>query len=127
MDRSEQQGQRLKYDDLLAVPYKEGGRDISGMDCYGYVIELCRRAGNPLNDIAWNSKNTSDFKYYRVKANVKEIARPHKGALVQCEYKGLVHLAYLLDAHTVTHMTFTGVKINTLEVLRNRKYFEVIK
>ncbi|MCF0222950.1 MAG: C40 family peptidase, partial [Fibrobacter sp.] len=40
----------MKYDDLLNVPYKHGGRDLAGFDCYGLVIECSRRNGKPLRD-----------------------------------------------------------------------------
>ena len=41
----------MKYDDLLNVPFKRFGRDKSGFDCYGVVMECCKRAGTPLKDL----------------------------------------------------------------------------
>ena len=33
------------FEDLIGVPYKLGGRDLAGMDCWGLCIEVGRRAG----------------------------------------------------------------------------------
>ena len=41
----------MKYDDLLNTPFKRRGRDKNGFDCYGAVLECCRRAGTPLIDV----------------------------------------------------------------------------
>ena len=40
----------LTYADLVGVPFVEGGRARSGMDCWGVVLELYRRAGIALKD-----------------------------------------------------------------------------
>ena len=41
----------MKYDDLLNAPFKRRGRDKNGFDCYGAVLECCRRADTPLIDV----------------------------------------------------------------------------
>ena len=41
----------MKYDDLLNIPFKKFGRDKNGFDCYGVVMECCKRAGTPLRDL----------------------------------------------------------------------------
>lgn len=40
-----------QFDDLIGVPYLDGGRDPKkGLDCWGLVIEVFRRYGVPLPD-----------------------------------------------------------------------------
>lgn len=42
--------------DLLGVPYVEGGRDPKvGLDCWGLVMEVCRRNGVVLPDVLINA------------------------------------------------------------------------
>ena len=40
----------IYYNDLLGAKYKPHGRGDGGYDCYGLVLECCRRAGTPLKD-----------------------------------------------------------------------------
>ena len=45
----------FRYDDLIGVPYKERGRGLGGMDCYGLAIECCARMGKRLRDVWYDS------------------------------------------------------------------------
>jgi len=36
--------------DLLGVPFVDGGRDMQGLDCWGLFIEVMRRCGYPVPD-----------------------------------------------------------------------------
>lgn len=40
----------VRFDDLIGVPYKLHGRTKAGFDCYGLVIEVCKRLGHKLSD-----------------------------------------------------------------------------
>lgn len=119
----------MQYEDLLTVPYKTNGRGMSGMDCYGLVIECCRRVGLELHDIVYASEKVpySELSDYVKHLNVREIdsALPH--CIVQCEYEGLLHLCFMLDNTYCIHATVYGVKVTPVAVMRNKKYFEVIK
>lgn len=116
----------MKYDDLLNVPYKRLGRDLSGLDCYGLAIECTRRTGKELKDFANISKlQESELNDYICKVNVKEVDSPKFGDLVQCVYDNEIHVGFLLDKITCIHMTNKGAKVTPIIFLKDKKYFEV--
>lgn len=119
----------MKYDDLLNIPFKKLGRDKSGYDCYGVVMECCKRAGTPLKDLYGGivdlpADRVND--YVSGGLNVREIDAPKKGALVYSIYKGNVHIGYIVERGLVLHATIDkGVKISPLAALRPIAYYEV--
>ena len=119
----------MKYDDLLNIPFKKFGRDKSGYDCYGVVMECCKRAGTPLKDLYGGivdlpADRVND--YVSGGLNVREIDAPKKGALVYSIYKGNVLIGYIVERGLVLHATIDkGVKISPLAALRPIAYYEV--
>ncbi len=59
------------YEDLIGVPYKFGGRDLDGMDCWGLCIEVARRNGVDLPDYPFLSN-------YQEKV-ISDLVRAEKG------------------------------------------------
>ena len=120
----------MKYDDLLNIPFKKFGRDKNGFDCYGVVMECCRRAGTPLRDLYDDivdlpADSVND--YISGGLNVKEIDAPKVGALIYSIYKGNVHVGYIVERDKVLHATIDkGVKISPLAALHPLAYYEVI-
>lgn len=41
----------VQYDDLIGVPYRDGGRTLDGLDCWGLVLEVFRRMGIMIPDV----------------------------------------------------------------------------
>lgn len=119
----------MKYDDLLNIPFKKFGRDKSGYDCYGVVMECCKRAGTPLKDLYGGIVDLPAGRvndYVSGGLNVREIDAPKKGALVYSIYKGNVHIGYIVERGLVLHATIDkGVKISPLAALRPIAYYEV--
>ena len=123
----------MKYDDLLNLPYEDFGRfgKNKGLDCYGVVLEMCRRHGTPLKDIVYPEPHISVDKlglYYR-NINAREISfeQVKEGDVLQCIYNGNLHLAFILSKEMVIHATNKGVRITPLTAFTNKKYFRVIK
>ena len=120
----------MKYDDLLNIPFKKFGRDKNGFDCYGVVMECCKRAGTPLRDLRGDivdlpADGVND--YIRGGLNVKEIPAPKVGAIVYSIYHGNVHVGYIVERGKALHATIDkGVKISPLAALRPMAYYEVI-
>jgi len=46
----------MEYKDLVGIPFKYGGRDKSGMDCWGLVVEIYRRMGIEIEDLDYCNK-----------------------------------------------------------------------
>ena len=120
----------MKYDDLLNIPFKKFGRDKNGFDCYGVVIECCKRAGTPLKDLYGDIVDLPADKvndYISGGLNVKEIPAPKVGGLVYSIYKNNVHVGYIVERDKVLHATIDkGVKISPLAALKPIAYYEVI-
>jgi hypothetical protein len=117
----------MTYEDLLLVPYKAQGRDAQGMDCYGLVVECCKRAYTPVKDFEHiASLPVSEATRYISRVNLEERSGPVKGYILQCEYEGKLHTGYMLDSKRVLHMTEKGARVSPVFALRNRKYFEVV-
>ena len=119
------------FEDLLTVPFKKGGRDKTGLDCYGLCIELCKRTGRTLPDFttfdtvnpATDAQRRNVFNDY-----VKQTDAPIKGGLVEyLNEEGDIHIGFLLDTKTYIHATLGGVRITPLFAIKNPKFYEVIK
>ena len=120
----------MRYDDLLNIPFKKFGRDKNGFDCYGLVMECCRRAGTPLRDLYGDivdlpAEEVGD--YVNGGLNVREIPAPKIGCLAYSIYKGNTHVGYIVARGLVIHATIDkGVKISPLAALRPIAFYEVI-
>jgi hypothetical protein len=120
----------LKYDDLLNIPFKKFGRDKSGFDCYGVVMECCKRAGTPLKDLYSDIVDLPADKvneYIAGGLNVRQIDNAKIGALVYSIYHSNTHVGYIVERDKVLHATIDrGVKISPLKAMHPIAFFEVI-
>lgn len=117
------------FDDLLNVPYKAHGRDKNGFDCYGLVIECCRRAGKELQDVWYEADSLpSDAaaEYVAKGLAVKHISSPQKHCVVEMEYGGNLHIGFMVDRDNVIHTTKRGVKITPLFYCNVHCFYEVV-
>lgn len=118
----------MRYDDLLNVPYKAHGRGKDGYDCYGLVVEMCRRAGTPLRDpygIAHlPSGRVND---YIGGVNVRKTDAPKVGALAECHCRGSLHVGYVVERGKMIHATTDkGVRVTPIAAMRPTAYYEVV-
>lgn len=49
------------YDDLIGIPFVDGGRDRNGLDCWGLVKEAFRRQGCHVPDYRIAAKRAADI------------------------------------------------------------------
>ena len=119
----------MKYDDLLNIPFKKFGRDKNGFDCYGVVMECCKRAGTPLKDLYGDIVDLPADKvndYISGGLNVKQIKEAKIGAIVYSIYHGNTHVGYIVERGKVLHATIDkGVKITPLIAMHPIAFFEV--
>lgn len=117
------------YEDLLNVKYKLNGRDINGMDCYGLVLECCRRSGLNLHDVVYLDDKVPKEKItdYVESLNVREISAPSKSVIVQSVYDGRLHIAFMIDNKICIHQTYDGARLTPITIMREKRYFEVVK
>jgi hypothetical protein len=117
----------MKYDDLLTVPYLKNGRALTGLDCYGLVIECFRRDGKVLKDLLLPAE--SSVAEHILSLNVKEVADPRPGMGVQFFINGHLHIGYMISRRMVLHMTESGIRETPLLAMPagSVHYFEVVE
>lgn len=108
------------------MPYRLGGRDAEGMDCYGLVIECFRREGKELRDLTRPVQ--SELVEHLETLNVREVDGPAQGLGVQYFIDGRLHIGYMVSRRDVLHMTESGARITPLMALGRftPSFFEVI-
>ncbi len=72
------------YDDLIGVPFVDGGRDKSGLDCWGLVKEAFRRQGCEVPDYHISAVEAADIAgtMKRQEDDWVRLNGPHVGCLV---------------------------------------------
>lgn len=51
----------FKYNDLIGIPFKDNGRTLEGLDCYGLVKECYKRAGQPIDEYYYNIADDTEI------------------------------------------------------------------
>ena len=117
----------MMYEDLLNIPYKVHGRSMTGMDCYGLVLECCRRSGKVLPDFVYCSDKQPHGSFPEYAARTGALACPRKkGAVAEYENQdGTLHVGYMVDEENMLHMTYSGVRLSTVGIFRNVTFYEV--
>lgn len=120
----------IYYNDLLGAKYKPHGRGDGGYDCYGLVLECCRRAGTPLKDPFQKYEHLpvdAELLYINDYNNIKEINAPKTGAIAECKTGENLHVAYMVTPQLALHITQKGCRVTHIRALNSIRYYEVIK
>ena len=118
------------YNDLLSAKYKPHGRGDGGYDCYGLVLECCRRAGTPLKDPFQKYEHLpvgAELLYINDYNNIKEINAPKPGAIAECKTGDNLHVGYMVTPQLALHITQKGCRVTHIRSLNPIHYYEVIK
>lgn len=113
-----------KIDDLIGVPYKEHGRDKTGFDCYGLVIEISKRCGKNLPDVFYENHDLELSSEYAPLLPVKETNQIKEGVLLEMESNNALHIGIAINEKEMIHATKRGVRINRIGTLPLRKIYE---
>ena len=119
----------IKYDDLLTAPYKPHGRGDGGFDCYGLVMECCKRAGTPIQDPFINYVHLpvgEELRYINDYNNIREIKAPKAGAVAECRTGENLHVAYMVSNTLALHITERGARVTHIRALNPIRFYEVI-
>ena len=112
--------------DLIGIPYKDHGRDSSGMDCYGVAIEVLRRYGKNLPDVFYPDTaietNAAVLAILEKGIPNTKLDRPEEGAVVEILVFGQPsHVGVCLGDGTFIHaMKQFGVVIERLSRYRHK-------
>ena len=120
----------MKYNDLIGVPFKRGGRSKAGMDCFGIVAECCRRAGKPINDpfaeLDASIPLEEALAIRRRAINAVEADAPAVGRIAVTEHGGMSHVGYIVARGRVLHaVEGGGARVSPLACFRSPRFFEV--
>jgi cell wall-associated NlpC family hydrolase len=115
------------FSDMIGVPYKDGGRDLTGFDCYGSTIEAARRHGKILRDVKYTSHAPELADEYAPTMNVVKIDAPEKDAVIEMNYKGSLHIGFCLDEKTFLHSTKNqGVRISRIGSIPVKNFYRIV-
>lgn len=112
--------------DLVGIPYKDHGRDSSGMDCYGIVIEVLRRIGINVPDVFYRDTNidTNKITMEILEKGIPntKLDNPEEGAVVEILVMGQPsHVGVCLGDGTFIHaLKKIGVVIEPLSRYRHK-------
>jgi len=103
----------------LGVPYKLGGRDLKGLDCWGFIVMVFKDFGYDILDLdvsvdnSWTFKNNNEYikQYWKKWEQVKE---PKFGDGMLLSIKGgmINHAGIYLSSGRFMHCVETGVIVS---------------
>ena len=119
----------IYYEDLLTAQYKPHGRGDGGYDCYGLVLECCRRAGTPLKDPFIEYEHLpvgAELPYINDYNNIREIKAPKADTIAECRVGANLHAAYMLTPALALHINEHGCRVTHIRALNAIRFYEVL-
>lgn len=117
----------IDVSDLIGIPYKEHGRDLSGLDCYGLAIIVERRFGKELKDVIYENHNAELSEQWAPLLNVRRTDIITEGSLIEIRVGSTLHIAVALDSQTMIHATVNqGVRISKIAAYKIASVYEVL-
>ncbi len=117
----------LDVSDLIGIPYKEHGRDLSGFDCYGLAIEVERRFGKVLIDVFYHNHDAELSQMWAPLLNVRRIDSIIEGALIEIHIGTSLHIGVALNDSMMIHATTNqGVRISRIKAYKVAAVYEVL-
>jgi len=102
--------------DLIGIPYKENGRDLDGLDCYGCAILAVKILTKKiLKDITTFGNTMQVARDNEPLINVKKTNELKRGNVIEMYINNELHIGVCLDDKTFIHSTRNqGVRISQI-------------
>jgi len=94
----------MDVSDLIGIPYKIHGRDETGLDCFGLIWLIAKRAGKPVKDPVYKGFDPALAKlagYIGLKKCGFET-----GCVLEIEKDRRLHLGYAINNEEMIHCAF---------------------
>lgn len=118
----------LTLADLIGIKYKDHGRDLSGLDCYGLaILAVYIITRKKLNDVIYNDHAAELCDKLAPTLNVKPTTEIKAGNLIEMTFKNEIHIGVIINAREFIHATYNmGVKISPLRAAPINNIYEVV-
>lgn len=111
----------MKYDDLIGIPFADGGRDKNGYDCWGLVAELLNRQEYDIQDYnisAFDLKSVNE-KLTEQKEQWIKLEKPEIGCVILIANGCTAdanHVGIVIDGYNFIHSyAYSGVCISKIK------------
>lgn len=119
---------RLTLADLIGIPYKDKGRSLAGLDCYGLAIAAAYIiTGKALKDVIYENHAAELADEFAPTLNIKKTDEIKPGNLVEMTFNNELHIGVIVDKKTFIHATINdGVRVNNLRNAPIKNIYEVV-
>lgn len=115
------------FADLIGIPYKNNGRDASGLDCYGLAIEVEKRLGKELRDVVYENHAIELAEENAPLLNIRKTDFIITGSLLEIHTENELHIGVAINKKEFIHATYNhGVKISPIGAYKVVNIYEVI-
>ena len=117
----------IDVSDLIGIPYKEHGRDLSGLDCYGLAILVEKRFGKTLKDAVYENHDAELSQKWAPLLNVSKTDFITEGSILEFHIKNTLHIGVALNSQNMIHATTNqGVRISRIAAYKIANIYEVL-
>ena len=117
----------IDVSDLIGIPYREYGRTLSGLDCYGLAILVEKRLGKKLQDAVYENHDKELSAKYSPLLNIRKTDFIRKGVLLEFHIKNTLHIGVALNSQDMIHATTNqGVRISKIAAYKIAGIYEVL-
>lgn len=118
----------LTLADLIGVPYKDNGRDLAGLDCYGLaIIAVYLISKKRLRDIVYNNHNAELSDKFAPTLNIKKTSTPAPSNIIEMTFNNEIHIGVIINEREYIHATRNqGARISLIKCAPIKNIYEVI-
>lgn len=115
------------FSKMIGTPYKDGGRTLDGLDCYGVVLMAAKQRGKYLRDVRYENHAIELSQELAPTLNVEKIDRPEKDAIIEMIVGREIHVGFCIDEKTFLHATKNqGVRISRIGSLPIKNIYRIV-